>query len=275
MNVKRRPYHNKAAQWLAAVDNSILFDPSRWPQRELVSRCFACLVISGFLFIKLYQWDRFPQSFETVRIFYQSMGANNGNPLYSMGDIQMIWGIRLCVWMVETAIFLGYIASYFTRKEAVGIAKGLLETVFPFVVAGIPILISLTPYNLPERVPFISTRHFYFYTGIMVLILTGGLINLVGLLTLRRSFSIMSEAREVITTGIFSKVRHPLYTGHFIMFFGSLCLRLHAYTIVLYILFALGQVFRARVEEKKLIRFFPAYRAYQKKTGMFFPKIVS
>lgn len=177
--------------------------------------------------------------------------------------------------MVETAIFLGYIAAYFTRKDAVGVARGVMETVFPFVVAGIPVLISLTPYNLPERVPFISFRHFYYYTGIMMLILSGGLINLVGLLTLRRSFTIMSEAREVITTGIFRWVRHPLYTGHFIMFFGSLCLRLHAYTLVLYILFAAGQVLRAGIEEKKLIRFFPEYRHYQEKTGMFFPKLFS
>jgi protein-S-isoprenylcysteine O-methyltransferase Ste14 len=32
----------------------------------------------------------------------------------------------------------------------------------------------------------------------------------------------MSEVRVLIRRGIFSLVRHPLYTGHFVMFFPRL-----------------------------------------------------
>ena len=82
----------------------------------------------------------------------------------------------------------------------------------------------------------------------------------------------MSEARELIVSGIFRYVRHPLYTGHFIMFFGSLLLRLHPVSIGLYLLFCIGQVVRARIEEAKLQRAFPRYEAYRRQTGMFFPR---
>ena len=115
-------------------------------------------------------------------------------------------------------------------------------------------------------------RHVYFYMGIMALMILGGGINLVGLLTLRRGFAIMSEARELIMHGIFRYVRHPLYTGHFIMFFGSLLLRLHPATIGMYLLFCIGQVIRAKIEERKLKAAFPRYETYRRRTGMFFPK---
>jgi protein-S-isoprenylcysteine O-methyltransferase Ste14 len=91
------------------------------------------------------------------------------------------------------------------------------------------------------------------------------------LITLRRAFTIMSEARTLITHGIFRFVRHPLYGGHIIMFFGSMLLRLHVLTVALYMLFAVGQYIRARIEECKLQRSFAEYADYKNRTGMFFP----
>ena len=106
--------------------------------------------------------------------------------------------------------------------------------------------------------------------GLMAL---GGWINLTGLLTLRRSFTIMTEARELVCRGIFLYVRHPFYLGHFLMFFAGLLLRWHWYNIVLYILFFAGQVVRAKMEERKLSRAFDTYAAYRRRTGMFLPKL--
>jgi protein-S-isoprenylcysteine O-methyltransferase Ste14 len=83
----------------------------------------------------------------------------------------------------------------------------------------------------------------------------------------------MSEARELVVRGIFGYIRHPLYTGHFIMFFGSLLLRLHPVSVILYLLFCVGQVLRARTEERKLMQAFPEYAPYREQTGMFFPRI--
>jgi protein-S-isoprenylcysteine O-methyltransferase Ste14 len=89
---------------------------------------------------------------------------------------------------------------------------------------------------------------------------------------MRKAFTITSEARIFIRHGIFSKVRHPLYTGHFIMFFGYMMFHLYWYTALLYCLFVLGQYIRSRIEERKLLGVFPEYAGYMRETGMFLPR---
>jgi protein-S-isoprenylcysteine O-methyltransferase Ste14 len=254
------------------VDRWIVFEPARWPHRELISRVMALVIIVGFLVLRIYQFDRFPQSLDAARAFYSGFRTADGQLVYTSGQIGVLWGTRLVVWLIETAIYLGYLASYASRARARSIAAGFMETAFPVIVAGIPVLLSFMPYSLPRWVPFSSPAHLYYYLGIMALIVVGGTINLIGLLTLRRAFTIMSEARELVVRGIFSRIRHPLYTGHFIMFLGSLLLRLHPVAVLMYLLFCIGQVIRAGIEERKLTAAFPAYADYQKRTGMFFPR---
>jgi protein-S-isoprenylcysteine O-methyltransferase Ste14 len=238
----------------------------------LISRGTALLIILGFLGLRIYQFDRFPQSFGDARHFYAAFKDSAGLPVYAFGHIAIIWGVKLSVWIVETAIYIGYTISYLSRARAKNIAKGFMETAFPVIIASIPILIAFMPYSLPRWAPLSSPSHLYFFLAIMALIVTGGVINLIGLLTLRRAFTIMSEARELIVKGIFRRIRHPLYTGHFIMFFGSLLLRLHTVSIIMYLLFCVGQVVRAGIEERKLMQTFPEYKDYQSRTGMFFPR---
>ena len=266
---------NKAnlSKFLVGLNYLPIFDPSLWPKRELLSRIAAILIVAVFLFMKFYHYGRFPGSFHSMISFYLSLNKKFSGNLFSAYEINFIWGIRVASWTIETGILLGYIFSYLIRVRAIGIAKGFMEVVFPFIIAGIPILISFAPYNIHERIPYDSAYHVQYYLGIMSLILAGGTINFISLLTLRRSFAIMSEARKLVTTGIYKSVRHPFYTSHFIMFFGSLCLRLHSYTIAMYAFFVVGQVVRARIEERKLSDTFLEYSKYREKSGMFFPKL--
>jgi protein-S-isoprenylcysteine O-methyltransferase Ste14 len=260
-------------KWPVRIDQWFIFHPARWPHGELIGRGVALTIITVFLALRIYHFDRFPQSFEDARNFYGAIRTAVGQPVYSPWQIAVLWGIKLAVWVIETAIYIGYIAAYTSRVKAVRIAQGFMETWFPVIVAGIPVLMSMMPYSLPRWAPFTSVRHLYFYMGISALILLGGAINFIGLLALRRAFTIMSEARELITHGIFRYVRHPLYTGHFIMFLGSLLLRLHPVTVGMYGLFCIGQTVRAKIEERKLKAAFSAYDAYQRRTGMFFPRL--
>lgn len=259
--------------WLQKIDHHFVFSPSRWPHRELVSRATALIIIAVFLGLRLHRFDAFPGVLSDAQRFYGAIVSADGTHLYSNAKILLLWAIKLTVWLIETLIYLGYIASYASRVRVVSIAQGFMETAYPIIVAGTPVLISFLPYALPQWAPYTSQEHMTFYTLIMALIVAGGLINLAGLLTLRRAFSIMAEARTLITSGIFSYVRHPLYTGHFIMFFGSLLLRISWLSIILYLLFFVSQVIRARVEEHKMMGAFSDYATYRKRTGMFFPKI--
>jgi protein-S-isoprenylcysteine O-methyltransferase Ste14 len=261
------------AAWAQGLDQWFIFRPSRWPQRELVSRVTALTIIAAILALRLYKFHHFPGTYASEQAFFGGFKVAGGGNLYSTAQIFGLWGIKLAVWSIETLIYLGYVASYASRVKAVNIAKGFMETAFPIIVAAIPLLLSFLPYRLPHWVPYGSVHHVTLYLVIMALIVAGGLLNLFGLLTLRRAFTIMTEARTLITGGIFGVVRHPLYSGHFIMFFGSMLLRLDWAAVGMYLSFLVGQVVRAKLEERKLSQAFPEYEAYRRSTGMFFPKL--
>lgn len=250
-----------------------LFNPARWPYREHIGRITAVIVVIGYFIGKVFYFDPLPRSFEATSQYYLALNNHHGIDLFAEHNIKILWLLRWAVWIAENAILLGYLIAYSTRAEAVSVARGIAQVMFPFVVSALPMMMALAPVNFAHYLP-VTSRHFVAYHAVvMSLIFTGAAINLVGLLTMRRAFSVMSEARVLVTRGIFKYVRHPLYTSHFIMFFGSLCLRIHFYTLFLYILFVLGQVLRAHIEEQKLTDTFPQYIGYKKVTGMFFPRI--
>jgi len=106
----------------------------------------------------------------------------------------------------------------------------------------------------------------------MSLVLAGNGITLLGIVSLRRSFSIMVEARAPVFTGLYAYVRHPLYIGEALAASGVLVFRFSPANLVLYALFIACQVYRAALEEKKLISVFSEYLKYRKMTGSFFPR---
>ena len=228
-------------------------------------------MVTYLIYTKVDTFFQFPGAMKGVTLFFVKINREAGMQLFTGTDIRLIWMLRSTLWGLETGILVLYIVAYIVRTQAVSIAKGVMEVGFPFLVAVIPIIISFTPYNFPENIPYSSKYFIAFYGVTALLMITGGSINLMGLFTLRKSFTIMSEARAVVTNGVFRIVRHPLYLGHFIMFLGSLCLRLHWYTLILYTAFVGGQILRAHIEEKKLSHAFPAYTHYKNSTPMFFP----
>jgi protein-S-isoprenylcysteine O-methyltransferase Ste14 len=84
-----------------------------------------------------------------------------------------------------------------------------------------------------------------------------------GLWTLRRSFSITVEARALVTRGPYRLVRHPVYLGEAVSAAAVALWRPSAANLALALLFAALQLWRARMEERKLARAFPAeFRAW-------------
>lgn len=269
------------------IGTVILFEPERWPGREWIARISGCAVIAVFLFRRFSQFPQFPgfiadvawlkawfegltflprpRSFQ-LDLFYRPLG-------YTLAQIRILWTGRFLVWFVESAIFVGYLVAFLTRDRAKSVARGFLETAFPLLMAGFPFAIVMTDYTFHRWVPARAGHHFAVLGSILALLFVGGAFNLYGLLTLRRSFTIASEARTLVTGGPYRFVRHPLYAAHFVVYLGYTLLHLHWYTVVLYALFVAGQTLRARIEERKLAAAFPEYEAYRRSTGMFFPRI--
>jgi len=265
----------KMRSFFLRLNNLPVFDPSLWPQRELLARATGTVFCSLFIIHRLFRFHAYTGD-QPPFIIKQSLPVNAAD---------WHWIMWFLVWIIETGIFAGYILAFLSRSDAKSVARGFMEVVFPLAVAAIPVVITITPMNFREVWPPIllklnSVRSAQAWESwepafflFLTVIVCGGLINLTGLLTLRKAFTIMSEARMLIDRGIFSLVRHPLYAGHFVMFFGYLLFHLYWHTVLLYIAFVSGQYVRARIEERKLMDAFPAYARYMRETGMFFPRL--
>lgn len=78
---------------------------------------------------------------------------------------------------------------------------------------------------------------------------------------------------RVVTSGVYSIVRHPQYAGIFLIIFGQIVHWPTVITVALSPVIVWAYVRLARKEEARLIeRFGDEYRAYQRRVPMFFPR---
>ena len=105
-----------------------------------------------------------------------------------------------------------------------------------------------------------------------VLLSTGGLAYTVwSLLYLRRSFSILPEARRLVTGGPYGLSRHPLYLGEGVAAIGITVPTIGWSGALLLAWFLGAQYLRIRVEEQVLEREFPDYAAYRTRVPRYLP----
>ncbi|HKE10956.1 MAG TPA: isoprenylcysteine carboxylmethyltransferase family protein [Myxococcota bacterium] len=103
------------------------------------------------------------------------------------------------------------------------------------------------------------------------LMLCGCLISLVALLWLGRSFSLVPQARRLITTGPYRLVRHPIYLAEFVFAAGFVLQYRPWPAWVVFALLCAMQLERIRLEEQVLRDAFPEYSAYAGRTPMLLP----
>ncbi len=84
---------------------------------------------------------------------------------------------------------------------------------------------------------------------------------------LGKAFSLIPKASELIQTGIYSKIRHPIYVGFSLVGIGWAILTQASLLILLGAIFVLSSVIRAKLEEEKLVKTFgEKYLDYKKST---------
>lgn len=88
---------------------------------------------------------------------------------------------------------------------------------------------------------------------------------------LGRSFSIMAEARNLVTGGPYSLIRHPLYLTEEIAVVGFAMLHLSPMAIVILVLHWVLQLRRMHNEEQVLTAAFPEYANYAATTPRLIP----
>jgi len=71
---------------------------------------------------------------------------------------------------------------------------------------------------------------------------------------------------KLVTDGIYSRLRHPMYLGEILMLLGAPILGQSLLTIFLSPIFIVQILIWRYLEEKELVKEFPEYREYRKRT---------
>jgi protein-S-isoprenylcysteine O-methyltransferase Ste14 len=170
------------------------------------------------------------------------------------------------LWMVETLIFAVFLVSYIIRKDPVERSRGVREIIIPVIGGVLPFALLYSPPH-----PLILSSMTYVY-AVFIWMTVGTCLTLWGLWTLRRSFSVTVEARELVTGGPYRFVRHPVYMGEMLTACAVAALRFSWINAILLLFFIVIQLYRSRMEEDKLARVFPPYTEFAAKACWFWPR---
>ncbi|MEM0517256.1 MULTISPECIES: methyltransferase family protein [Aequorivita] len=112
-----------------------------------------------------------------------------------------------------------------------------------------------------------------FWIGVLLLIL-GALTTLIAVLQLNVHLSPFPSplpGSKLIVTGVYKFIRHPIYTGIMIAFFGFAIIADSGYKLLITLLLIVLFYFKSKYEERRLAAIFPGYLEYKRKSGRFFP----
>ena len=91
---------------------------------------------------------------------------------------------------------------------------------------------------------------------------------------MKEVFGTTREAPEVISSGVFRFVRHPIYTGAILFYLAAILSTLSLISAAFWLVIIGFYIYISRYEERILAETFgDDYLKYKKKTGMLFPKL--
>ncbi|UCG39078.1 MAG: EamA family transporter, partial [bacterium] len=213
------------------------FDPFGWagrlvPERTLHTaiRVFMVLVCSALLVVRAGDWDDY---------------------------------LVKPLWLMESMVYIVLIAAFIMRTTPRERSRGLAEIVLPGIGALLPFALLAS-----QPAPFVLARPLL-HRGVFWTMTLATALTVWGMWTLRRSFSVTVEARELVTKGPYRYVRHPIYLGEILAALAVTVWRLSVLSAAVLVAFTAVQMVRARMEEAKLDRNLPRYRQYASGTWWF------
>jgi protein-S-isoprenylcysteine O-methyltransferase Ste14 len=184
--------------------------------------------------------------------------------LMNTRSVDFAYAIHIAMRLSMLAFILLAAAAVLLRTRPSGKASGLEPRIS--ALAG-----SFMMYGM-----LLFPRHDLSLSGEIVstlLIMIGNVGAVVALSQLGRSFSIMAESRQLVTTGPYRFVRHPLYAAEEIAMVGVFMQFASIYTALLLAVHIAFQLRRMHNEELVLTVRFPEYAAYSQATARLIPGI--
>lgn len=176
--------------------------------------------------------------------------------------------------------------SLWVRRAAKERPHGFWENIFPLITVFVPVL-GFTLMFIPEVRAVLPTYPpaflhrmgelipgFPFYMNLAGLLigLFGAAFSIWAIRHLRASFGLRTAVRDLVTTGPYRRIRHPLYFGEIIHIFGVVILAATPAALYLFIVAVALQAIRAKIEERKFLANVPAYAEFKRNTGFLWPR---
>lgn len=164
-----------------------------------------------------------------------------------------------------TCAFLALLsASSMLRMRPFAKARGMAPRVVALLGTFLSYTVTLLPrHEMPPSLVIVS----------MLLTLSGTLGAIFILTQLGRSFSLMAEARQLVTTGIYRFVRHPLYLAEEVAIIGVAMQFASVWALLIVVAQITCQFCRMRNEETVLAEMFAEYTEYRTRTARLIPGI--
>ena len=163
-------------------------------------------------------------------------------------------GLAFILLIIVTTVF-----RYRPLRNAKGLEPRLSAIAGTFLALTLGLL---PPADLPPTVTLIAVGRSA----------VGGALSAYVLAWLGRSFSIVPQARELVTSGPYTIVRHPLYCCEELMALGVMVLFFSPLAVLIVVIHWAFQLRRMVNEEKVLRAEFPEYAAYAERTPRVIPR---
>jgi len=181
----------------------------------------------------------------------------------SLGDFlsgPLTTGVYLLFCLIPVGIYLVRPRPRARDGRAIARAAGLVGTTMLLVVGAFPNPVLFIPWAFIRDIS-------------APLALGAFALGVYGLLYLRRSLSIIPEARRLVTGGPYRFIRHPLYAAEILAACALVLARPGLWATLTLVPFIAVQMLRARFEEGLLTRIFPEYRRYAAQTRRLIPLV--
>ncbi|WP_343765258.1 isoprenylcysteine carboxylmethyltransferase family protein [Gangjinia marincola] len=111
----------------------------------------------------------------------------------------------------------------------------------------------------------------------LIIIGMGILVVILGAVQLNKNLTPFPSPKpnnSLVYTGVYSMIRHPMYTGILFIFLGYALYRHSCYKIIVWVAFYVLFRFKSNYEEMLLLKKHSDYKQYREKTGRFLPNFI-